>query len=192
MNGKKEMPEKKMIDARSFVGDLRSSMNDLDLMNKYKLTAKGLQSALRKLVAAGVVRSTELDSRSFDCVDSVGVQGLRSLDRNLLDFPLPICEENNPEIRGTVHDITERGVGTVGIETEANDIRVFAIPADEFFLVEAVVFKAKCRWVKRDEESGSAMAGFEIMNVSKGSLTALRKLIQALTFAEAHTVVASK
>jgi hypothetical protein len=183
MNGNLEMPEKRTIDARSFVEDLRSHMSDADLMNKYKLTVKGFQSALKKLVAAGVVASTELDGRSFECTDSVGVQGLRLLDRSLLDFPLPIYEENDPAVRGIVHDITEKGIGTVGIETEERDIRVFAIPADEFFLVEPVVFEANCRWAKRDDESGSIMAGFEIINVSKGSLTALRKLIQALTFA---------
>jgi len=178
------MPKKRIIDARSFLEDLRSGMKDADLMAKYSLTGKGLQSALRKMVAAGVLESVELESRSIEYTDSVGVQGLRRLDRNPLDFPLPIYDENNPQIRGIVHDITEKGVGTVGIRTQAHDVRVFAIPANEFFLVEPVVFEAKCRWTRTDKIDGSLLAGFEIITVSRGNLKALRKLIQALTFAD--------
>jgi hypothetical protein len=178
------MAKKRTIDARSFLEDLRSGMNDADLMAKYRLTGKGLQSALRKMVDAGVVNVVELDGRSIEYTDTVGVQGLRRLDRNLLDFPLPIYEESNPGIRGIVHDITEKGVGTVGIQTQAHDVSVFAIPANEFFLLEPVVFEARCRWARIDKVDGSLLAGFEIIKVSKGSLRSLRKLIQALTFAD--------
>ena len=47
-----EATARRTIPARSFVGDMRSGMTDSALMEKYKLTARGLHSAFRKLLAA--------------------------------------------------------------------------------------------------------------------------------------------
>jgi hypothetical protein len=179
-----EATARRTIPARSFVGDMRSGMTDSALMEKYKLTARGLHSAFRKLLAANVVQPSELVGRHSEYDETVDVNDIRALQRDKVEFPLPIYERDKPESRGTISDITVMGVGIKGFETDVGDVRQFVIPADEFFQVNPVEFKARCRWVKRDESDGECVSGFEIMKVSKGSLARLRRLIQGLTLSD--------
>ncbi len=54
---------KLQLSAREVVTDLRSGMTDLELMRKYELSPKGLQSLFGKLVAKRIIEQEELDSR---------------------------------------------------------------------------------------------------------------------------------
>lgn len=183
-NSHDEATERRRIPARSFVGDMRSGMTDSALMEKYKLTARGLHSAFRKLLAANVVQASELVGRHSEYDETIEVNDIRALQRDKVEFPLPIYQSDNPDSRGIISDITVMGVGIKGFDTDVGDIRQFVIPADEFFQVNPVEFKARCRWVKHDESDGECVSGFEIMKVSKGSLAGLRRLIQGLTLPE--------
>ena len=58
--GKKQRP---VISAADAAKSIRSGMDDPSLMEKYGISAKGLRSLFRKLVAAGVVQQWELDKR---------------------------------------------------------------------------------------------------------------------------------
>lgn len=58
------MAEKKSLSARQVLADIRSGMSDNELMNKYTLSSKGLQSVLAKLVGTGLLKQYELESRS--------------------------------------------------------------------------------------------------------------------------------
>jgi hypothetical protein len=175
---------RRKIHARSFVDDLRSGMTDSALMEKYKLTARGLHSAFRKLVAANVVQPSELVGRHLEYDETIDVNDIRALHRDKVEFPLPIYQSDNPGTRGIIGDISVMGVGIRGFETDVGDIWQFVIPADEFFQVNRIEFNARCRWVKRDGSDGECISGFEIMKVSKGSLAGLRRLIQGLTLSE--------
>jgi hypothetical protein len=55
--------EKRKITAREVMKDLRAGVIDHDLMDKYQLSAQGLQSVFAKLVKAGVITQSELDDR---------------------------------------------------------------------------------------------------------------------------------
>jgi len=55
---------KKTVKAREVLGDIRGRLSDPALMEKYKLSEKGLDSLLKKLVAAGVLTQAELNGRS--------------------------------------------------------------------------------------------------------------------------------
>ncbi len=61
--------EKPAINAKDAVNCIRSGLNDSALMRKYKISAKGLGSLFRKLVAAGMVEQTELDRRMSETHD---------------------------------------------------------------------------------------------------------------------------
>ena len=175
---------RRKIPARSFVDDMRSGMPDTALMEKYKLTARGLHSAFRKLLAANVIGASELDGRQSEYDETIDVDDIRALQRYKVEFPLPIYESDNPESGGIISDITVMGVGIKGFHTEVGEIKEFQIPADQFFQVDPVEFKARCRWLKRDDSDGECVSGFEIMKVSKGNLAGLRKLIQGLTLSD--------
>ncbi len=55
--------QKPEISASDALKCIRSGMDDSDLVKRYKISAKGLRSLFRKLVAAGVVDRSELDRR---------------------------------------------------------------------------------------------------------------------------------
>jgi outer membrane protein assembly factor BamB len=52
------------VDAGQVLRDIKSGMEDTDLMGKYNLSAKGLQSLFRKLLEAKLLSESELDSRA--------------------------------------------------------------------------------------------------------------------------------
>jgi rubrerythrin len=54
---------KPVIDALDALLNIRAGMSDSELMAKYNLSARGLQSLFAKLVRAGVIRQSELDDR---------------------------------------------------------------------------------------------------------------------------------
>jgi hypothetical protein len=150
---------RRKIPARNFVDDMRSGMPDSALMDKYKLTARGLHSAFRKLLAAKVIKSSELEGRQSEYDETIDVDDIRAMQRFKVEFPLPIYESDNPESGGIISNITVMGVGIKGYHTEVGDIKEFQIPADQFFQVDPVEFKARCRWLKRDDSDGECYFG---------------------------------
>jgi uncharacterized protein YjbI with pentapeptide repeats/uncharacterized protein (DUF433 family) len=54
--------KKPVIDALDALNCLRSGMSDADLMKRYNLSAKGIQSLMSKLVSAGVISPHEADA----------------------------------------------------------------------------------------------------------------------------------
>jgi len=54
---------KRKITARDLLADLKTDMTDFDFMDKYKLSAQGIQSVFNKLVKAGLITQAELDAR---------------------------------------------------------------------------------------------------------------------------------
>ncbi|MEW6137432.1 MAG: hypothetical protein AB1733_04295 [Thermodesulfobacteriota bacterium] len=55
---------KRRITAREILSDVRKGLSDPALMEKYKLSAQGLQSVFQKLLKAGIISQAELDARS--------------------------------------------------------------------------------------------------------------------------------
>ncbi len=57
------MPQQK-ISAKELVADIRGGMGNAALVEKYKISAQGLQSIFNKLIAAGALQQAELDNRA--------------------------------------------------------------------------------------------------------------------------------
>jgi hypothetical protein len=64
------------IYAKEILNDIRSGMDDVNLMHKYKVTVKGLESVFRKLFAAGLISRQELDARRRGYLETVNLSGL--------------------------------------------------------------------------------------------------------------------
>lgn len=62
--GARESKKKPVVDAVEAVRCIRLGMDDAALMTRFDITAKGLQSLFKKLLAAGVITQTGLDARS--------------------------------------------------------------------------------------------------------------------------------
>lgn len=52
---------KREVNAEEAVKDILAGMDDFSLMQKYRITAKGLQSLFTKLVKAGLLTKSEID-----------------------------------------------------------------------------------------------------------------------------------
>jgi hypothetical protein len=107
---------KPIIQARQFAEDIRSGMSDSELMGKYKLSAKGLQSAFTKLLNNGIVTVEELyGGRPRSGADTVIIDDPRRAPRHYLSVSVSIYDPNFPAQKGKLHDITERGIGVRGL-----------------------------------------------------------------------------
>ncbi len=75
----------RMVNAAEASRDIRSGMSEADLMEKYRLSSKGLQSLFGQLLEAGVVSQRDLDGRmpwTDSTVDVLGVLRQFGLDRS--------------------------------------------------------------------------------------------------------------
>lgn len=176
-DGKGSARPKMKINTTQILRDVESGMSRDDLMARHGLSAGMLQRVCSKLLAARAVSG-------HDGWDEITIQmplfdeiPIRELNRCYLDFELPIYEPVHPEIQGRVRDITERGVGIVGLEACQDEVKGLVIPGDFFGEVGPVEFVAMCRWARTGVNDGACQSGFEIVRISNENLRVLRKLI---------------
>ncbi len=173
---------KNIIKVKDIVRDIRAAMSDLQLMQKYHLSSKGLQSVFKKLIEARAVRPEELFDRSpIHAEDSVDIAGVRESSREYIEIAIPICDATNLENLGTIRDVSEKGVGVRGVETQKAETKTLVILAERLFPVEPFKFEAICRWVKRKRAEGIVDSGFEITRISQEALLQFWKLKRLLS-----------
>jgi len=69
-----------MIKAKDIVNDVRSQMTDAELMAKYALSAKGLQSVFEKLIEMKAMTPTDLAWRPAEYEDTTVIRNVESFD----------------------------------------------------------------------------------------------------------------
>jgi len=164
------------------VADVRAGMSDVELMQRHRLSAKGLQRAFEKLVDNRSLSEEELSQRQHTYDDTAFFANMRVLARHHLVVPLPIYETGRyPKVCGMVRDITENGIGVTGILASVDEIKIFSIYPEAFTHVEPFSFKAQCRWTE-SEATGQFVGGFEIIEISEKNKERLCMLVQELTF----------
>jgi hypothetical protein len=178
------MGYKRKIVAELIVQDIRSGLSDVSLMEKYMLSEKGLDKVFRKLLDHGAMSADELSPRIASHADLTPLDYLRESNSHELVCLVPIYEENLQDTRGSVCELTERGVGVTGLEAAVDDLKNFVIPADEFFSISPFSFCATCRWVEQQDKSAEPVAGFEITDISDENYQRLRQLIRLLRLPE--------
>ena len=183
--GPDAMSPNHQINAREFIEDIRSGMACSELAEKYKLSPNSIQRIFRGMIDGEIMTIDELAGRYALSDDSAqhGIDSVRILFRHVVNFVLPIYEKEKPELLGNVLDITEGGVGLKGIEAMIGESKNFVIPANKFFDVARLEFRARCRWVNREESTGKCISGFEITSSSPGALVELPKLVQLIELA---------
>ncbi|MFC1835728.1 hypothetical protein ACFL2Q_13495, partial [Thermodesulfobacteriota bacterium] len=166
---------------QDFVGDLRSGFTDGQLMEKYRLTTRGLGSVFRSLVEAKTISFSELVRRFPDRADLPEmIAEFRDSTRYCVDFTLPIHESGRPEAVGIVCDISDEGIGTRGLRVQVDEIKTLVIPVDRFFRTGPVMFQGMCCWVDDEDPDSPCTAGFRIIDVLRGNLGELKKIIKRL------------
>jgi hypothetical protein len=172
---------KRRIDTKELVADIRSGVTDVELMEKYKLSSRGLQRVFNKLVDSGSVMVDDISGRSISYDDSVTLKKVRGSVRALPILSIDIHEKNNPQIIGRIKDLSEVGVGVRGLEAQVGELKSLLVVPDEFLEVERFSFEARCRWSRMGNQNKICNAGFEITDISESSFIQLQELLQLMT-----------
>jgi len=108
------MGDKRQINERNFLNDLRSWMATWELQVKYKLSAHSLQAIFKKLVESNAISHSELYEISpFYKARIDRIQG-REHPRADLGVYVPIYDLGSGAI-GVLRDISETGLRVAGI-----------------------------------------------------------------------------
>jgi Mor family transcriptional regulator len=173
----------KMINGREFFSDMRIGMSGPELMTKYHLSEKALQKLFAEIRRLGL----SADPPQLDANNAPTCDGARPReDRYRVDYPLPIYQANLHRVVGRVRDVSEKGIGTCGIEAKAGDIKTLVVPADDFGEFATFMFDAECRWLYEDHE-GEFVAGFEIHHMSISNMVEFQILLRLLRTAQQGT-----
>ncbi|MBM4326914.1 MAG: PilZ domain-containing protein [Deltaproteobacteria bacterium] len=178
------MAAKPVINAYELVRDIKAGLNDAELMQKYRLSHKGLQSVFRKLADAKLMSPGQLYGRSSEYEDTADLGDYRLTDRAYLEVSLPIYDLGSPDNIGAVRDLTERGISVRGLQAAPNESKTLVIRADELFSIPHIVFQAVCRWAKRDSGNDQWTAGFQITEISPEDLEHLQAVVRLLSFSD--------
>ncbi len=165
------------VRARAVVQDLRAGMGPTEIRVKYKLSDKGVQSVIRKLVAAALLKKSEVE-RFHKWYPGFFVGDLRQSLRTSVKILLIVCDANNPSSKGFVRDISKKGISVEGLEASVGDVRRLKILSSGIADSSTFMFKAKCVWREGDgAEDKEPVAGFEITSITESAMSELTKLL---------------
>ncbi len=172
------------IVAKEVVQDLRSGMRETDLMEKYRLSPKGFQRLLERLVDSGVISHPELYEISESYRSKIdGFRGRRH-NRAYLTVPLPIYDTQS-FASGLLRDVSREGFRVVGMDATVGEVKTFEIPLDIFMQADPLLVVGECRWVaRRGQDKKYIVAGYKMTNFSVNDENAVRKFITSLLFTE--------
>lgn len=175
-----EAPFMRSINASEIIVDLKSGMNDSDLMEKYGLTMQTLANTVRLLMDGNRIARADLADRGELLEEVMDPGEARETRRYYLDFALPVFDTNNGTT-GKVHDLTEKGLGIIGIPAQVGEIKSLTVDHEKFALINRFSFRARCRWLSPSLSGGECIAGFEIIDISPGDFQELQKLVRMVT-----------
>jgi hypothetical protein len=113
-NGRKAAEQGRELSAREVLRDIRSGMSDPDLMEKYSLSAKGLDHLFMQLLGAGLISGNELQERSIEPDSTVDLKDsllssaiLEGRDSEGQDEMVPVEVEYEPPSSRQTTDIVD-------------------------------------------------------------------------------------
>jgi hypothetical protein len=168
------MTEKRVINAKQLMRDIRDGMPASEIMSKYQMSPHSLRKAFRKLIDFEVASKAELGALE-NLHYTPGGKFIRQLPRKPVRYPLHIFQNDDPFHPGLVKDVSRKGVCIEGIDFGVADEKCFIIRTGSFSRQISVVFDAKCRWVHK--EGKKTRAGFEITSISVLDSEMLGKLM---------------
>lgn len=178
------MGEKRQINGRSVINDLRSGMTDWELQMKYRLSDNGLHTIFEKLVAYKAIDRSELCEMSPFYKATTDLTRARKYRRIDLNLAVPIYDVGASST-GILRDISENGLRVAGIEASVDQTKAFQIPIDMFMQTDPILIIAKCKWIKtKGKIRKYLVSGFEIVDQSETDSKTLRNFIKLLVLGE--------
>ncbi len=171
----------KIIHVRNIVDDICSGMSRDALRSAYDLTEDQVDLVFRKLLELKAITRGVLFGNVSLGPHERGPANLRFVKRSYVDFDVPICDADNPSNRGLVKDVTEDGIGTVGLEAHVEEEKRLVIAGDAYGIVPRFEARARCRWFEVDKLDGENQAGFQIVSMDEEDRRRLGELIALVT-----------
>lgn len=173
------MTERRKINGQAFINDIRSGMSDTELMLKYNLSSRMLQSLFRTLLNTKAITPAEIYERTPFEETTIDVSTLSLSLEGYTMQTTSIYEVTRPEKIGRVTALDEKEFKTEGIEAGFAQTSAFVLLPGKAAKIEPIFLKAKCRWCQKDEATGEHAGVFEITSIGPEHTKELRKLVRA-------------
>jgi PilZ domain len=174
------MGEKRQINGRNIIDDLRSGMTDQALQAKYRLSTSGLCTIYEKLVDREAISHSELSGWSPLYRLRTHYKESRSYPRADLNIEVPIYDLGTGST-GLLRDISEKGMRVAGIDASVGQARTFQIPVEMFMKADRLLIVAECKWSKpKGTLKEYVVAGFEIIDLPANDRNTLQNFITFL------------
>ncbi len=173
--------EERLKIAQEIADDVRSGMTGSELMGKYQLSNSGLQKVCQKLLTEGLLGSADIKGLKVPLDNGGSVHyERRQISRRSPSLQIVVCDRSNDGMRGTIKDITEKGLAVRGIEASIGEHKTLAILGDDIGLVDPFELMAECRWVGSEGSEGQSVAGFQVIAISEEDLQSLQGFIDLI------------
>jgi hypothetical protein len=123
-------PVMNKIRALQIVEDIRSGIEDGQLMSTYKLSRKGLQRVLKRLVNDSLISHEELYQKSDAYRSIADLLAARRSPRLYVPIALKVYRNETGE-KGFIRDISENGMRVAGVQAKAGEKVIFDIPMSD-------------------------------------------------------------
>jgi hypothetical protein len=173
------MPGFLRIKAKEIANDILSGMAPGELMEKYHISVKGLNSALRKLLEISLLSKAQVDAWASLNRPITIVTGIRACERSIIDIPLSVQDRDFPYQRGLLKDMSEKGLGIYGIKARVGEPRSFVVRCFTGTSDLTIALETRCRWTSPEKvDDGPSCAGFEITDISEADTQRLKLLLE--------------
>lgn len=178
------MRQKRQINGKNIINDIRCGMTDGELRMKYRLSANGLCTIFEKLVDSEAMSHSELSQWSPLYSLRTRYKESRSYPRADLAVRVPIYDLGTGSI-GILRDISEKGLRVAGIDARVGEARTFQIPIEMCMQAEPLLILAECKWAKtRGKTKEYVVAGFEIIDLTAKDRNTLQNFISVLLLSD--------
>ena len=174
------MRPKKQIPVKEFLADMQGGMTDLQLMEKYKVSSRGLQRVFKKLLDVDAIAPADLRGRvpSFEDTVSLDFENLAFPKDEHLECLVPVYDANDPACTGSICELGDNGLTIEGFHVEPDDKRSIVVAAHDFFEIDSFPLEVRCKWSKPELPGKPPVAAFEIASVAKDDEPKLRSLVR--------------
>ena len=161
--------------------DVRSGMTGMELMQKYRLSTSGLGKVCQKLLEDGLLGTLEIQVLKLPLDDGPSVhKERRQIPRRVPSLQIMVSDASKEGMRGTVKDITEKGLAVKGIEAHIEERKTLWILGDDLGIIDPFELEAECRWVRSERSKDRSVAGFQVVAISDEESQKLEQLIRLL------------
>jgi hypothetical protein len=160
--------------------DIRSGLTKRELMEKYHVTSRGLIWIAMELIIAGALSGQEIYGKLYSSYQELVSLMMRRSERHQVNFYVPICATSEPDIVGSIRNVSEQGLSTRGIIAAVDETKTLCILGDSFGEVGTTVLDGRCAWAGKDSR-GVCLSGFEINQTSIAGMQELQLLIKLCT-----------